>query len=141
VTAKEYLSQYTNAKQEIEVLTDEVQKLRSLATKITVSFESDGGASGTRNSDKMAICVERIVDTEEQIRQRVQNLVSIRQEVYNTISKVKDSKYRTLLLMRYISDQSFETISVNMNFTYNHIIRELHPKALEEIEKIMNSPT
>lgn len=140
ISAKEYLSQYTDAKQEIEVLTEEVQKLRSLATKVTVSFNSDGGASGSRDPDKLAVCIEKIVDTENQIRERVQQLTIIRQEVYTTISKVKDSKLRNFLLMRYINDQSFETISVNLHYSYNHIVKNLHPQALAEVENILNSP-
>ena len=135
MTAKEYLNQYHDALVEIETLTEEVQRLRSLAEKITVAFDSDGSAPGTRKTDKIEECVERIMESEEKIKARAEELAKIRQEVYDTIVKVQDSKLRTLLLMRYIGNKSFESIAYTMHYTYKHITHNLHPEALEEIEK------
>ena len=137
MTAKEYLNQYHDALFEIETLTEEVQRLRSLAEKITVAFDSDGGAPGTRRTDKLEECVEKIMESEEKIQARADELARIRQEVYDTIIKVHDSKLRTLLLMRYIGNSTFETIAYTMNYSYKHITHNLHPEALEEIEKLL----
>ena len=137
MTAKEYLNQYHDALVEIETLTEEVQRLRSLAEKITVAFDSDGSAPGTRKTDKIEECVERIMESEEKIKARAEELAKIRQEVYDTIAKVQDSKLRTLLFMRYIGNKSFENISITMGYTYNHILKNIHPQALMEVSKIL----
>lgn len=138
MTAKEYLNQYIDAQNEIEALTEEVQRLRSLAEKMTVAFDSTGAASGTKSSDKIAVCVEKIIESEDKIKERASNLASLRDEIYNTICSVKDGKLRTLLVMRYISGKSFEAIAASMAYTYKHITHNLHPLALEEIEKIIS---
>jgi hypothetical protein len=137
MTAKEYLSQYTAAASEIEALIDEKQRLRSLAEKKTISFESDGGASGSVNADKIPAAVEKIIEIEKEIGERIVELATLRIEIYTTICKVKDGKHRVLLLKRYIGNESFERISNDIGFTYNHIIRVIHPEALADIEKIL----
>ena len=138
MTAKEYLSQYINAQEELETLTEEVMRLRSLATKVTVAFESDGSTQASRSStSKIEACVDRIMETEEKIQIRAGELAEIRNQVYQTIMMVDDSKLRTLLLMRYIGGKSFETIACGMHFTYNHLLKNLHPQALAEVDKIL----
>lgn len=135
--AKEYLSQYISAGGEIEALIEETQRLRSLAEKTTMSFESDGSAPGTRNTDKLPEAVEKIMEIEEEIGKRVASLATMRIKVYSTICKVPDGKLRVILLKRYIGGESFERIAMDTNFTYNHIVKNLHPQGLDEVDKIL----
>lgn len=141
MTAKEYLSQYTDALAEIETLTDEVQRLRSLATKVTVAFDSDGSAAGTRSNDKLERCVDKIIEAEERLNDRVSELTVIRRSVYDSVMQVRDGKLRTLLLMRYIAGNPFESIAAKMGYTYNHIVKNIHPEALTEIDRIIKQST
>lgn len=137
MTAKDYLSQYTTAGGEIEALIDELQRIRSLAEKTTMSFDSDGGAAGTRNTDKLPEAVEKIIEIEQEIAKRVGDLAFLRIEIYNVICKVQDGKSRVLLMKKYIGNESFERISTEMGYTYKHVTHNLHPAALAEIEKII----
>lgn len=137
MTAKEYLSQYITAGGEIEALLDEVQRLRSLAEKTTMSFENDGGAPGTRKTDKIPEAIEKIMEIESEIGNRVSALAILRIDIYNTICKVPDGKSRVLLLKRYIANLQFERIAYDMGYTYKHITHNLHPAALEEVDKIL----
>lgn len=137
MTAKEYLSQYLDYLAEIETLSEEVIRLRSLAMKVTVAFESDGSVAGTRSTDKLERCVDRIMESESRLNARINELSSIRQSVFDTIMKVHDGKLRTLLLMRYIGGNPFESIASKMGYTYNHVTKNIHPEALQEVEKIL----
>lgn len=141
MTAKEYLSQYTEYLAEIETLTEEVMRLRSLAMKVTVAFESDGSAAGSRCNDKMERCVDKIIETEEKLNRRINALSEIRQGVFDVIMKVPDGKLRTLLLMRYVSGQPFEGIASKMGYTYNHVTKNIHPEALQKVEEILKQST
>jgi hypothetical protein len=137
VNAKEYLSRYITAGGEIEALIEERQRLRSLAEKTTVSFENDGSAAGSRNTDKLPEAVEKIMEIEEEIGKRVSALAIMRLDIYNTICKVPDGKSRVLLLKRYIGGESFERIAADMGYTYNHICKNLHSQGLDEVDKIL----
>lgn len=137
MTAKEFLSQYTSAGGEIDALLEEVQRLRSLAEKTTMSFENDGSAPGTRSPDKIPEAVEKIMEIEEEIGKRVAALAVLRIEIYSTICKVPDGTQRVILLKRYISNQTFERIALDIGYSYKHITHNLHPAALEEVEKLL----
>ena len=137
MTAKEFLSQYISAGGEIEALIEERQRLRSLAEKTTMGFENDGSAPTSRNADKIPEAVEKIMEIEEEIGKRVASLATIRIKIYSTICKVPDGKLRVILLKRYISNESFERIAMDTNFTYNHIVKNLHPQGLDEVDKIL----
>ena len=137
MTAKDYLTQYVIAGGEIDALLEELQRIRSLAEKTTMSFESDGGASGTRKTDKLPEAVEKIIEIEQEIGKRVANLAFLRIDIYNTICRVQDGKSRVLLMKKYIGNETFERISTEMGYTYKHITHNLHPAALAEVEKIM----
>lgn len=137
MTSKEFLSQYVSAGGEIEALIEERQRLRSLAEKTTMGFENDGGAPTSRNADKIPEAVEKIMEIEEEIGKRVASLATIRIKIYSTICKVPDGKLRVILLKRYIGNESFEKIAMDTNFTYNHIVKNLHPQGLDEVDKIL----
>ena len=137
MTAKDYLSRYIAAGGEIEALLEEVQRLRSLAEKATMSFENDGGAPGSRKTDKIPEAVEKIMEIEREIGIRVSDLALLRIDIYNTICRVPDSKLRVILLKRYIGGESFERIAYDMGYTYKHVTHNLHTAALEEAEKII----
>jgi len=137
MTAKEYLSQYIAAGEEIKALCYELERVKSISEKVTVSFESDGGVSGSVNVNKIPEAVEKIMEIERDIGERVTNLAFLRIDIYNTICRVQDGKLRVILLKRYIGNESFERIAYDMGYTYKHITHNLHPSALEEVEKNM----
>lgn len=143
MTAKEFLSQYSNTATEIETLIEQIQTQREIAEKITVAFESDGGASGTRKTDKIESCVSKIIDLEDEIIKRSGELADIRRDVFRVISEVSDSKLRTLLIMRYIGGKPFGIIAEAMRngsgemYTEHHISHRMHDRALTEVQKIL----
>lgn len=137
MTAKEFLSQYVTAGGEIEALIEETQRLRSLAEKTTISFENDGGSSGSVNVNKIPDAVSKIMEIEEDIGKRVAELATIRIDIYNTVCKVKDGKLRIILLRRYIADESFERIAYEMGYNHHYLTHKIHNDALEEVEKVL----
>ena len=143
MTAKEFLSQYGNTASEIETLIEQIQSQREIAEKITVAFESDGSASGSRKTDKIESCVAKIIDLEDEIIRRSGELADIRRDVFRVISEVGDSKLRTLLIMRYIGGKPFSKIADAMRnssgeaYNEHHIAHRMHDRALTEVQKIL----
>lgn len=42
-----------------------------------------------------------------------------------------------ILILRYLNFQTWEMIACKMNYSYVHIVHNLHPKALRAIEKVL----
>ncbi len=143
MTAKEFLSQYANTAAEITTLTEQIRAQRELAENITVGFENDGGAPGTRRTDKLEAIVSNIVDLENELTERSVQLAAVQKDVYHVICEVKDSRLRTLLTMRYMGGKPFNVIAETMRntsgeqYSEHHVAHRMHDRALTEVQKIL----
>ena len=76
------------------------------------------------------------VDFSKLIDKRIKELFDIKGEITSAISKLKNRRFRTILIKRYINFETFEQISVEMNYSYVHICR-LHGEALEKMKDVI----
>lgn len=137
MTSKEYLQQYRDAVRRWTAAQDHLEELRAMAERITPNYGSSGGG-GKQTGDKLGAAVARIVDAESRVSDELELLEATEREVIGTIDKITDGTLHTLLYERYINGKTFETISVQMNFSYYHIVHRLHPKALKAVNMLLN---
>lgn len=135
MTAKEYLQQYRDAVRRAKVAQDHLAELRTIAERITPNYGASGGTHQT--GDRLGAAVARIVDAEAKVDAEIELMTATAREVRTTIEAVPEP-YQTLLYERYINGKTFETISVQMNFSYYHIVHRLHPKALKAVKMLLN---
>ena len=114
----------------IDSLLDEAETLRRLATK-SKSVLNLGGAD---KSSRIEFYVEKILELEAQIIAEIQNLVDAKTQTISAISKVKDNELRALLLYRYVNGYTWEKVAEKLHYSYAHVVKSLHPKALEAVE-------
>ena len=131
MTAKEYLRRAYKLNEEIDQLEAAKHKMFNRITSITPKYNSDT-VSGTKDPHKY----DAYAQFAAEIDNRVDELVSIKSDILNTIKKVKDAKLRTLLIARYINFMTFEGIAVMMNYDWRHIMR-LHSAALKAIDEVL----
>ena len=135
MTAKEYLRRAYKLNEEIDQLEAAKHEMFSRITSITPDYNGDT-VSGTKDPHKY----DAYAQFAAEIDNRVDELISIKSDILNTINKVEDAKLRTLLIARYINFMTFESIAVMMNYDWRWIMR-LHSRALMEIERILkNTP-
>lgn len=130
---KTFLEQYRNCDKRLDALYDELARWRSRAEKITpiLSQEPAGGRS---DGNQVESAVEKIIAIESEISAKIDELMIIKQQVVDAIKSVPDQTLQLLLSRRYILGETFEQISVAMNFSCRQIVR-LHGKALLEIRE------
>ena len=131
MTAKEYLRRAYKLNEEINQLETAKHKMFSRITSITPKYNSDT-VSGTKDPHKY----DAYAQFAAEIDNRVDELVSIKSDILNTIKKVEDVKLQTLLIARYINFMTFEGIAVMMNYDWRHIMR-LHSAALKAIDEVL----
>lgn len=136
MTIKEYLYQLKDIDDLINSNIEEVDKLRTLATNITVTYSDEPHGSGT--SDKVGNTVVKIADLQNEINDLIDELVEIKAESSKIINQIKDLRLRTVLIKYYVQNKTFEQVAVEMGKSYQWIC-ELHGRALLEIEKIKNA--
>ena len=73
----------------------------------------------------------------DSVRAQEDNLNRVRSEILDAIGMVEDNTLATLLTEYYINNRTWEEVAVALNYSWEHIIRCLHPKALRKIEDII----
>ena len=135
MTAKEYLSQAYKIDDDINSKLEQIASLRELATKAT-SVISDMPGSPNRNLHKMEDAIVKLTDLEAELNEDINRLASLKVNITRMIKKVSNRQERNVLEKRYLCYESWEQISVDMNYSIQHTFR-IHDQALTEIEKFL----
>lgn len=136
MTTKEWLNRGHKLDNEINALLKEQHEAFTKATGFNYNADGEKVQTSKRNTSE-----DRFINYasySELIDSRIDELYAIKQEILSVINKVDDSVLRTLLVEKYINFHTWEQISCDMNYSYVHVVHNLHPKALDEISKIVN---
>lgn len=131
MTAKEYLLQAHYLDERITSKTQQIASLNELATRCTSTI-SDMPKSPNRGGSRMEECIIKIIDLEDKLKADIEKLINLKQEIMEVIRAVPNIEYQTLLEKRYLCFNTWEQISVDMNYSIQHIHR-MHSSALKEI--------
>lgn len=137
MTTKEWLNRGYKLDKEINALLKEQSAALTRATGSTCGTSAERVQTSRRN-----ITEDRFINYasySELIDNRIDELYAIKQEILSAINKVDDAVLRTLLIEKYVNFHTWEQIACNMNYSYVHVVHNLHPKALNAISKIVNS--
>lgn len=131
MTAKEYLLQAHYLDERITSKTQQIATLNDLATRCTSTF-SDMPRNPNRGGSRLEDCVIKIIELEEELKADINKLINLKKEIMEVIKAVPNVEYQTLLEKRYLCFITWEQISVDMNYSIQHIHR-MHSAALKEI--------
>lgn len=133
MTAKEYLEQYCHLDCDIKIKQYQLSRLRELAD--LVSPFGNGSGSG-EPSDKVGKTAAKVVDAENEIREMVNELITLKRNIEKIIGYVNDDGFRRILTLRYINGHTFEKIADELGYSRMQIYR-LHRKALEKVKNVI----
>ena len=132
MTAKEFLSQARYLDMRINSKLEQIDSLNDLATKCTSTI-TGMPHNPSSSTSLMADAVCKIVDLQELIKNDVSKLVDLKHKIMVVIDAIENDEYKTLLEKRYLCFQTFEQISVDLNYSIEYTFR-LHKKALEKVK-------
>ena len=136
MTAKQYLLQYRHALAELKCKEAERQSILEKATNISPATE--GGTPTAGNvTDKTGRGAVNIAEIDTQIEAEQVRLKQLLSSIRHTISQVSDSSMRNLLTYYYVCGYTWEQTAVEMAYSYNHVVANLHPAALRKVSIIM----
>ena len=131
-----YLKQIKIMDAKINADIEELTSLETLATRTTSVLGGDRVQS-SGSQQKMADSVAKIVDLREQINGEIDKFIDYKQEAREVISEC-DAECITLISKRYFQFKTWESIAVDMNFTYQWVSGGLHQKALAQVQKALD---
>lgn len=134
LTAREYLNQVGALDALINAKLAEISRLRANAENV----------SGVKYGDKVQSCgnssmrvIDRIIDLERAINEEIDALIELKAEVRDSISRVYNPRFVTILIEKYINGYTLEQIAERMNVAPKTVYR-WHGTALQLFRKENN---
>ena len=128
MTAKEYLNQAFRIDQRINSKLEQIESLRALCTKTSVTL-SDMPKNPNKGKSRNEDIIIKIMMIEDEIKADIEKLVELKKDVSDTINAVEPVECRMLLELRYLCFHTWEDIAAEMNYTVRNV-HLLHSKAL-----------
>lgn len=132
MTTKEWFSRGRRLDEHIKSLMETRDKLYADMTSMTARYTGDV-VDGTKDPHKY----DALAVMEDMIDREVDRLYSIRMEIIAVTLRMADTRYRDLLNKRYLSNETWEQIAVEMHYSYMHVCR-MHGEALKAAEEVIH---
>ena len=129
---KQYLRRYQEAKKRAKMIQEEIDELRSSKTSPVGLGDGMPHGSGTSDLSGYAARLDELLRELE--AEKEMQMVTYR-EIRQQISMVPDPTEQEILSRRYLLEQRWEKISVEMNYDYRYVLK-LHGKALLHFEVV-----
>lgn len=129
---KRYLSQAYRIDQRINSKLEQIVSLHELAMKATSTI-NDMPVNCTKNTNKMAEIISKIVDLESEINAEIDRLVEVKKNIIFIIKQVQNSELQTLLELRYLCFKTWEQIAVDLNYGIDNVYK-MHQRAIRRLE-------
>jgi dynactin complex subunit len=92
--------------------------------------------SPNRNIHKMEDAIVKLTDLESELNADIHALASLKVDITHMIKRVENRQERNVLEKRYLCYETWEQISVDMDYSIQHTFR-IHDQGLKEIEKFL----
>lgn len=133
--AKGYLEEIRRLDKLISSLVDEYESIKSLATRITATYEGEMVQS-SRKQDKLGDIVVKLVDYEHKINAEIDKYVDTRENILQVIQLLDIPDYVNVLYKRYYQYKKWELIACEMGYSLRGILK-LHGRALNAVDNIL----
>ena len=137
MTTKEYLGQMRNVDRFIRDKLEEAEKWSTIAEKTTGTL-NEICVQSTKQPDKMANAVVRLVDLVEESDQLALKLINLKELITRQIDELHKMGYNmeyTILKSYYVHERSLAYIALDSHYSYKQTKRN-YDKALRRFESI-----
>lgn len=130
---KEYLREVRHRYQYAQTLCQRAERYREMATRATGRMDALR-LSGTSRRSKVEDNVLALMDVHKELKEEVDALMQETKKAEKLIARLKDSKLRTVLHMRYLCGMTWEEIAEKMQYTLRWT-HQLHREAIHQLEQ------
>ena len=129
--AKDYLKRAYLLDKQINVEIQELESLKSMRGQVQGVFYGERiGTNPNRNLEAPFVkTIEKIWEREQSLNEKIDRLVDLKTEINAAIDKLEDVEERLLLKYRYLKNESWEDIAMDLNASYRTVHR-IHASAL-----------
>lgn len=128
---KKYLRQYECALYTERAIEEEIQQVR--LDKMFPALAQDGMPHGSGGNSDLSDFMVKVDELLADLKKQVEERIALRREIVQKIEQMDDETEKLVLRLKYIHLKKFEEISVELGYTYRHVIR-IHGWALKNFK-------
>ena len=125
-----WLRRYQDSLRRERELAEELLQLHARACKVTPSLT--GMPGGASDGQGLARAVESIVQAQQELQAQINVCGAIRREVVAALEHVTNARDHEILRRRYLLNQKWEQIAVEMYYSYKQV-RRRHRACVEAL--------
>lgn len=125
MTDREYLNQLKNIDRRIKDKLEEEQRWRDIATN-TTSKLSDMKVQTSKDPDPMGTAITKAVQYQRESAELAVKMVELKNTITMQIDNIGDDKAYNILKMIFVQGKSYSQVSVELDRSYRHTIREIN---------------
>ena len=134
--AREFLGQVRYLDLQVQSKLHQIEALKSLACRVTTVYSAEP-VMHTRNVSGMEDVILRIMEAEDALNAKIDELVSAKLRIGIVINRVEDDVLRLILEKKYLEFETLDRIGGTLNFSSRYM-RKLHGRALDEVQQILD---
>lgn len=125
-----WLRRYQDSLRRERELAEELEQLHTRACKVTPSLT--GMPGGPSDGQSLPRAVESIVQAQQELQAQINQCGYIRREVVAALEQVTNARDHEILRRRYLLNQKWEQIAVEMYYSYKQV-RRRHRACVESL--------
>ncbi len=139
MNAEDYLNQLQRMDMQIQHLTDQIEMLKTKATKVNHAFEGDK-VQGSRALDPMGEAVIAYVDKQRELEELVRKDLKIRGEIISMIESLQDHMQEAVIYDRYVKYMTISETAMDQGISFSWV-KVCTKLGLQEIQKKLDAVT
>lgn len=129
MTDREYLSQLKTIDGKIRYKCDEEQRWKDIATNMTAKI-SENKVQSSKNPDPLGEAITRAVTYQRECADLTIKLIELKHTITDQIDSLNDDLAHYLLIAVFIDNKTYNDISEEKDWTYNHTLKEIRKAIL-----------
>ena len=133
MTAKEFLNQAYRLNELIDSDAEELERLRSLATRISGSNYGVRVQTSGNPEPQFVRYLDDIIEMEQKVHRELCELVVLKKKITDSLEKVDNRDERLLLTYRYLNNHTWEQIASMLSVS-DRTVQRIHASALKNFQ-------
>lgn len=109
-----------------------LEEIEATIDSISIDYAKDRVTSSPVSPDRIGDLIDKLSALRREYIEQAHEFVDVANEVRRLINGVSDPRFHELLCRRYLFNQRWERIAVDMGYDFRYILK-LHVRALEQV--------
>lgn len=134
MTVKEFLRDIKRKRTAVEMLEEQMERLKAMAEYRGSVIDPNGGSRGSGDGHTLENIMVKALDISARLERTKEELMSDMEQATNMIMSLSDEKVMKVFWKRYLGFQTWESIATDMDISFQWV-HELHKRGLSELHR------